>query len=215
MISLLGRRARGLGFIIVAALGGCAGGECRAPFAGDPAQPVEVVPALTVAVDGGAALVEIKDGDKVGLQPPPQGGFVLYVGARLRHLDPCGVFIGALLRDPVTDAVRSNLDRRNGDLVAEPGSGWFVPKALASFSSVANLPACPDDLGAGIVGQTLKLELTITERGGRRSVATRTVVPTCGGGPCEAECRCQCGRGYVPGKCAQDGGAGDAGVCER
>ena len=189
--------------------------ECRSRFAGDPEKPLEALLAVAEPTDGGARLVEVKDGDRVVLQPPPQGGFVLYAGARVRNLDPCGATIGGLLRDPKSGAVRSNTDRRSTDFELEGGSPYLVPRALATFSTVANVPACPDDLGQGVAEQMLRLEVKVADRGGRETTVSRLVVPICPGGPCGDECRCICGPGYFPGKCVPDGGGGAGGLCLR
>jgi hypothetical protein len=198
----------------------CAGcpdpAACRQPFAGDPAKAVEAELILDAPSDGGASLLVVSDGDRVVLQPPPQGGFVLYAGARLRNVDPCGVTFKGQLRDAMTGAIHSDFDLRRADL--EEAGGWWVPKSLASFSTVSNVPACPDATGGGVVDNPdLALEVIATDRGGRTATVMRRVVPVCAPGACEAECRCVCGADYHPGKCGgPDGGLPDGGeMCGR
>jgi hypothetical protein len=168
---------------------------------------------LDVVVGGIAQLVDVHDGDKVSLLPPPQGGFGLFAGLRVRNLDPCAAQLRGRLRDPQTQEIIKE-NGRTVDLAAD-GSGFLVPSALYSFANVANIVACPDSLGAGVADRTLSLELTITDRGGRTATVTRAVVPTCPADACHDECQCNCGPNWHEGACVPDGGGGGDGGCFR
>jgi hypothetical protein len=185
--------------------------SCTLAFAGDPDAGIEALPVLDVAVDGGVQLVAVSDGDQIGIVPPPQGGFVFFAAARVKNLDPCNVAFSGQLFDPATGNVASGVSKRTGDIEPD-GTGYFVPKDLASFSHVANVPACPDALGVGVLGRTLELRIIVTDREGRSATVKRQVGVFCPPGPCLDLCSCTCGADYFPGKCGADGGTmGDAG----
>jgi len=171
---------------------------------------------------GGIEVRTPAPGDPVPLIEPPQGGFVIYAGIRLRNLDPCGVVLTGELVDPSTGTATSNRDRREADLEEEPGSGggdgggggaaWFRPSHLESLATIPNVPACPDALGVGVEGVPALLRVKAADRGGRSITVEPRVVPTCGPGGAQEFCRCTCGPGFVPGKCrAPDGGTRDGG----
>lgn len=187
--------------------------SCTLPFAGDPDGGIEVLPVLDVpAGDGGVQLVPVADGDQLAIYPPPQGGFVFFAAARVKNLDPCNVAFAGQLFDPMTGDAASGISKRTGDIESD-GAGYFVPKDLPSFSHVANVPACPDSLGVGVLGgRALELRITVTDREGRTAQVKRQVTLYCPADACQDLCSCTCGPSYFPGKCGADGGVmGDAG----
>ncbi|MSP58741.1 MAG: hypothetical protein EXR72_00080 [Myxococcales bacterium] len=195
-------------------LSGCkapAPSGCMEPFAGDRMLPMEAVLGLEVVVDGGARMVDVSDGDTVFLLPPPQGGFVIYAGVRAKNFDPCGAIVKGQLRHPADHTPASDFDRRSADYVPAPpsspwGAGWFVPRALGSFSMVPNIPVCPDNTGGGALDATLLLEVTLTDKSGRSATVARTVKTTCPKDACLPECACTCSPNYMSGKCGADAG---------
>lgn len=196
-------------------LAGCPNpNQCERPFFGDAAKPLEIQPVLDVVMGTSAKLIDVNDGDAVDLLPPPQGGFGVFAGARARNLDPCEARVRGRLRDPAThEIVKENA--RTVDLEPD-GSGWLVPVAVSSFANVANIVACPDDIGVGVVDRPLLLEVILTDRGGRSATVTRMVTARCPQDVCHDECQCVCGPNYFAGKCAPDGGvAPDGGACFR
>ncbi len=188
--------------------------QCQQPFFGDATQPMQIQPVLDVVMGTTAKLIDVSDGDAVDLLPPPQGGFGVFAGARAKNLDPCDAQVRGRLRDPATmQIIKENA--RTVDLAAD-GSGWLSPTAASSFANVANIVACPDELGAGVADRALLLEVTLTDRGGRSATVTRTVTARCPQDACHDECQCVCGPGYFAGKCAPDGGVPpDGGACFR
>jgi hypothetical protein len=177
--------------------------KCQEPFAGDPSQPLEAEAVLDV----NGQLVDVAAGQVVDVEPPPQGGYVVYAGVRARNLDPCGVYQRAQFRDAATLAAVPDLDGRNSDLHAT-GDGWWAPGSLSDFSSLPNVPVCPDHTGGTPLGRRLVLEVTVTDRGGRSArVTSPAVTLRCPPGPCFADCTCTCAAGYVEGACSNvDGG---------
>src|SRR5207249_8963599 len=117
------------------------------------------------------------------------------------------------LRDPQTHAIIKE-NAHTIDL-APDGSGWLAPTALSSFANVANIVACPDELGEQIVDRMLELELTLTDTGGRSAKVTRMVQTGCPADACHDECQCICGPNYFAGKCTPDGGVPDGAECFR
>jgi hypothetical protein len=198
----------------LAALGlaACSGaGDCPLPFAGDPSQPVEA-DVFAVDTTAGQRFLAVHDGDAIPLLPPPQGGFVLFVGAKLRNVDACQVSQTAELRDPATGAALPGVDHRLGDLELQP-DGWYWPTPARVLQVTPNIDACPNFLPRGVASQPALLDLHVVDRGGRSATLTRSVVPTCPDGELKAFCECACGPDYRPGLCpsATDAGAGDAG----
>ena len=176
--------------------------EC-APV-GDPAKSgVEV---FTLAQDA-VTPIDVPDGGDVPLVVPQQGGYVVYAGMRVEHLPfaACNVVVSGELLDPSTRAPVTNLDGRSASFVADPAHpGWFVPDRLASLSTIPNVPACPNALGAAIADRPAILHLVAAPAGdpAHGLVAERLVTPRCATGALHDFCECTCGADWKPGKCA-------------
>jgi hypothetical protein len=150
---------------------------------------MEIHLAVDVPSPSGAMLVDVHDGDTVTVEPPPQGGFVVFAGARVNNLDPCGATISAQFVNPQTGAQIGDLDKRPVDF-APDGSGLLVPTQLDSFSRVSNVPAC----GFGtphVFGQPVALQVTVTDRGMRTGTTSAKVSLACPDN-CAAQCMCIC-----------------------
>src|SRR5581483_892116 len=102
-------------------LAGCPSGpRCSAGFIGDPKLPVEIEMLIT---DGASQMFSlVMMGEQAPVEPPPQGGYVMYVGAQARNLDACGVQIGGELRDPDTND-QVGFDARTTNLILG-SDGW-------------------------------------------------------------------------------------------
>lgn len=186
---------------------------CTTGFVGDQTKDPEMTLTVLGAVTGpGAAATPVTDGDTVPLIFPPQGGRVIFVGARARNLEACGVTLTGAMRDKTTKQVR--LDARTVNLVLA-GEGWLEtdPTDYASFS---NVPVCPNQWSkTDIFGTVYELEVTLADRDGRTVTKTIDVTPACAEPERAAECLCICKGGYVLGEtCAADGGAGDGGLSD-
>lgn len=159
------------------------------PVIGDRAQPLEVRP---VFVDYRGQTQPIVGG-AVGLIPPIQGGYVLMVGLEARNLDGCEASIRGVLRDPATGASVAEEERPTPLLVG--ADGWGSPAFPQSFTT-ANLSTCPPFTGPpprDIDGNTWRLELVLTETGGRTAMWAGDVVPACRDTePDPTLCPCQC-----------------------
>lgn len=161
-------------------------------FVGDRAQPAEM---QLFVLGVGNRETPLADGGDVPLVTPPQGGLVLFVGARVRNASTCSARLTGALRDPATQQVR--LDARHV-ATRVSADGWIEPPA-EDFSSVANVPVCHNTWSSRDVhDQVYELELTYEYKdGGERRTVSRTlsVTPRCAEDPPD-ECRCICRQGY-------------------
>jgi hypothetical protein len=167
---------------LAACHGGAApAGTCPSFIAGDLAQPVSLQPFNSLS---GAV---INDGDTVPLTRPQQGGYVIFVGARVRNLRACGLTASAELIDRTTGTAATDLDRRQGDFT-EAVAGYFQSPV---GDGEPNIPACPNNLGETIAGKEATLHITVTDAEGRSGVVERRVTPTCSAG--DSTCASLCG----------------------
>jgi hypothetical protein len=202
-------RWRLLGLLSLLATAGCKGGPAPCTtFIGSPQQPIE---GTLITVDKNGALVDVAAGDAVLLQPPPQGGYVVYAGARARNLKACNVDFQGQLIDMATGGL-AGFDRRQANLVAGP-DGWGRPDG-SQFANLANVNPCPDPSPNDVQGRTLLLQMQLTDQDGRTLKLSTPVVPQCqlDDPGVQANCVCTCSANYSLGKCGfPDGGAGDGG----
>lgn len=147
-----------------------------------------------------------RDGVATGCSPdaavpltlPPQGGFVLLVGLRAKHLDLSSLTITASIRDTVTDQVLS-VEQRPVTL-ALGSDGWATPDMPDSLSNWSNLPACPmASATRDLFDQPYVLRIAAEDGTGAKADAKLTIVPTCEAGADGDLCRCQCKQGYTLG----------------
>jgi hypothetical protein len=179
--------------------------RCPAGFIGEAGAAPE---AQMVFTDGiSPTLRPATDGTVIPLELPPQGGYVMYVGARVRNLDAC-VEIAGSLRDPVSGN-EVGFDARSTTL-ARAADGWAEPdgRNLANLSNVNGCPAYgPRDVHA----TPYDLVVRVTDSSGRVATVTHRVTPTCmqPDAAQRAECVCTCSANYTLGRC---GGPFDAGL---
>jgi hypothetical protein len=187
-----------------AALTGCSASEPKCGFVGDPNQPLE----LSVVVLGAdLSPAPAGDGTRVALVKPPQGGRVIYAGARARNLETCmAAQVVSALRDPNTHAVLG-LEGRPVVLAAA-GDGWAAVLEQQP-SSYANVAVCPNQRSSrDIDEEPYELFMKLTDAGGRTAEVDLEVVPFCAEPDNLDECQCICKAGYVLGASC---GAPDAG----
>lgn len=188
---------------------------CTAGFLGDASSPVAFE--LT-AVAPDYVTEPLADGGTISLMQPPQGGQVLFVGARVTNVDSCGLKITGALRDEKTQQVR--FDTRSINLIPT-GDGWGVTGPIGAnvaglISNFSNIPVCANQWSTTDVdGHEYGLEVTITDRGGRTLLKKIRVTPECDEPSSAVNCVCICRAGYVPGgDCPvriADAGAGGGG----
>jgi hypothetical protein len=166
---------------------------------------LEVVPAAFEGAN--LPLRALADGDEIPLSLPPQGGHVLFVGARMRNLLPDAQFVQ--LKASVTDPdTGEEIAHQTTTVVVHPVEGepgmWETDNR--TYSQTAMIAVCPDYKPRSVDGEPYVIELSVTEKYAdrpRTTTVTRTVTPRCpDGGPSAELCRCECSAGYVLGKCA-------------
>jgi len=134
----------------------------------------------------------------VPLTLPPQGGFVLLVGLRAKHLDLSSVMITASIRDTLDNQVLS-VEQRPVTLVLG-SDGWATPAMPDSLSNWSNLPACPmASATRDMFDQPYVLHIAAVDGTGAQADASLTIVPTCEAGSAGDDCRCECKQGYMLG----------------
>ncbi|MSP61900.1 MAG: hypothetical protein EXR72_16520 [Myxococcales bacterium] len=168
---------------------------------GPPSSAIEVAPTqYALATMTQAPLAA---GDPVDLVYPPQGGHVLFVGVRVRHLQEGVVELRGHLREGEGGAILGEDVRTLTMLQTFEDPSVWTPD-LHSYTGVSNIPACPDYGPIDRHGRPYLLELIVTEVRSRRvGVGKVTVTPSCRQADAMAKerCVCECGANFVIGKC--------------
>jgi hypothetical protein len=181
--------------IAILFLAGC-GGAGTPP----PTDPIVVTP---TQYDAKAMMqAELADGAAVDLIYPPQGGFVLFVGAIATNVDPAQSTLQLLGRilDPGGNEIAR--DTRTVTLT-QSGTEW-VPD-LRSYINVSNIAICPSSSTTDRYNQPFTLEVMLTEPTGRSGKGSRAVTLECRQTDPKqlALCQCECAANYSLGKCTQ------------
>jgi hypothetical protein len=184
--------------LIAALLAACGGGGDDAPAdalprcpIGDPSAPAELE---IVHLDRDNQVVTTASSQQVPLVAPPQGGWIVLLGARARNLDGCEVQLTTSFHDLCSPDI-IKVDARPTHL--DPtGDGW----GLTSVTTFANLPFCPQPAAPrNLHDQPFVVTVTLEDLDGKRASRDITIVPVCPEG--SESCRCQCDRDYVLGSC--------------
>lgn len=162
-----------------------------------------VYPAEFVGPD--IPLAPLASGSEVHLVVPPQGGHVLFIGARFKNVRGDTVRLHTRLKDPEDGAVATE-ESRSVSVLPVPGDSSLSETDNSSLTQVSNITACPDYGPRAMVGLPYILELTVTELmvpSPREATVTMLVTPACpqGGDPDAAFCACECAGSYTLGKC--------------
>jgi hypothetical protein len=175
---------------------GCGGGEPRPDASetqrcpiGDLAAPAELE---IVHLDAQNTVVESTAMAAVPLIQPPQGGWIVLLGARARNIDGCRISLTTALVDPCNDEILK-IDQRPTRLIVG-SDGWGV----SSVTAFSNLEVCPHITSTRDLNDVpYILRVRIEDDEGRKAQTEITLVPTCPAGM--AMCNCQCARDYVVG----------------
>lgn len=170
---------------------------------GDLAAPAELE---IVHLDASNAVIPTQAMAQVPLLPPPQGGWIVLLGARARNIDGCQIALTTALIDGC-DRQILQIDKRPTRL--EPGpDGW----GTSTVTMFGNLPVCPQ-LTAKRDLHDVPYDVTVVveDPGGHKATATLAIVPTCRTG--DALCACQCDRDYVIGSSCNPPPPGGHGTC--
>ncbi len=129
----------------------------------------------------------------VPLIPPPQGGWIILIGARARNLDGCRLNLTTALVDACTGEILS-IDKRP-TLLEVGADGWGV----SSVTTFGNLPVCPVLTATRDLHEVPYIvNVLVEDASGKQASASITIVPTCGDEP--SRCRCECARDYTTGQ---------------
>lgn len=182
--------------------------KCPAGFIGDPNKPPEGILVYTNGRD--SILHDVQPGEAIPLEPPPQGGYVMYVAARIKNMDACGIEFRGRLRDTATGN-QVGFDGRTATLV-KTADGYGTPDPTNN-ANLANINGCPDYTAKDIHLESYDLEVTVIDKQGRKLELKHSVVPTCmlSSPDVQRDCECTCKANYFLGKCSGilDGGNGD------
>jgi hypothetical protein len=166
----------------------------------DPSVPLDIIPATYLT---SMQLVDLSDGDHVSLEFPPQGGHVLFVGARVRNFGKTTATLRVRLRSAVDDHIVAEDSRTIAFAPSSADPTLSIPD-LRSYTNVANVAVCPMFGSVNIYDQTYTLEVIVTDVSGATGSVRRSVIPTCmQPGPRDLSyCKCDCAANYVVGQCA-------------
>jgi hypothetical protein len=176
---------------------GCTGAEPPPPDAleaqpcpiGDLAAPAELE---IVHLDAQNTVIASTAMATVPLIQPPQGGWIVLLGARARNIDGCRISLTTALVDPCNGEILK-IDQRPTRLIAG-SDGWGV----SSVTGFSNLEVCPHITSVRDLDDVpYILRVRIEDDQGRAAQTEITLVPTCPAGI--AMCNCQCARDYVVG----------------
>jgi hypothetical protein len=148
------------------------------------------------------ALTQAPIGDgKLDLMLPPQGGFVVFLGAELRNVNEGSVELRGRILDRGTVIAE---DIRNVPVVDSPAAGDLKVPDLRSYLNVANIAVCPYAGSDDRVDHSFTVDVRVRElSSGRSGSGSRELVLTCRQSDPRvlALCKCQCEGDFILGKC--------------
>jgi hypothetical protein len=186
---------------------------CKYDYVGDPELPIELKPIVMAADETSSPL---EDGTLVPLVFPPQGGRVIFIGARATNIFPCAVYIEGRARDVKTKQLRS--DGRTINL--KPGADGWAGSVDGDLNTFSNVPICPNQwVSYDAYDEVFELELELKDRGGKTASVVLEATLYCSEPDKEEGCKCICEHGYTTDKICDeprvdagvDGGRGGAG----
>jgi hypothetical protein len=146
--------------------------------------------------------VQVPLGAELDLVKPPQGGFVVFIGARVQHLLEDTVELRGRLRDAAGEILAE--DSRTILMQAPADDPAASVPDLNSYFNVSNIAVCPSASPTDRHNLPLTVEVVVTELKSRRT-GTGTVQTTLvcrQTDPTQLKlCQCECAGGYFLGKC--------------
>jgi len=165
-------------------VGGC-GGEAPGPCVGDCTLPIVLEPVGMYTYESHV----LADGDPVSIQPPLQGGYVMYVGVRAKNVHGLTAQLSAAIIDVDSPQVVA-IEQRPVRLL-DDGTGWASPDIASQ--DLANVPVCSRVTGPEDFDRSpWRLEARLTDSDGRTAVATVVIEPRCADDYDYLGCRCAC-----------------------
>ena len=188
-------RSAALALLAAAALG-CGGGDGEPDGPVNPPCPIGDLSAATelqiVHLDAPNAVINTQPMQVVPLMQPPQGGWIVLLGARARNIDGCRLRMTAALIDGCNGDI-IDLDSRP-TLLVTGSDGWGV----STPTTFANLPVCPHPTATRDLNDVqYRMQVVVEDDDGRKATTELTLMPRC---PANAPmCNCQCARDYTLG----------------
>ncbi len=171
-----------------------------APDAAKSYGPVLLRPGYYVAET--LPIVLVSDGDSVAVRFAAQGGYAMFVGARVSGLDLGPARIASELVNP-EDGKALVADARLVELVATTDGSGEVEPDFQSSANFSHLVPCPNygDRPVHGVEWLLNLKMSDPKIDERSASVSVKVIPTCAQGSRYLKCLCECEPGYVYAKC--------------
>ena len=178
---------------------GAQGGASNAAGAGGTAtRPLGVTPLYYGGKGEPFQLIE--EGAKLLVKLPPQGGYVLWIGAAVRGFGDSTVEVHGRLRSKVTGAIVAE-EERTFTLGPADEDGWAWPTPI-SIRNLSNIPVCPNYGDEELLGVPLILEVRIEDHStnppGLGAVKLGVTLGCVEGA---TNCPCECSLGYFLGQC--------------
>jgi len=141
-------------------------------------------------------------GAQLALVRPPQGGYVVFVGARVTGFAaPTTVELTGLLKNGATVISQ---DARTVTLQQAPDDANVWIPDLRSITTVSNIAVCPSNSTTDRVNASFTLEVQVLDRAtGRMGVADQTTQLVCtqSDATVQQNCVCECQGNFMVGKC--------------
>jgi hypothetical protein len=143
-------------------------------------------------LDASLAVFDTTPGGTVPLIAPPQGGWILLLGARATNIDGCRLDLTVSFRDVCGGPILS-LDKRTVKL-DDLGNGW----GITNVNSYGNLAFCPQlNATHNLHGEPWEVTVELDDADGKHAAQSMTVMPVC---PVDnGSCTCQCDHNFVLG----------------
>lgn len=171
--------------------------EC---FYGDEAAAPE---GTLVFLDEHSTLQDLQQGQAVPLILPPQGGKVVFIGARLKNMDMCSLQAnGGVFDDCQAQPRIIGREGRGIQMVENDATGFAEPKDPATLNNYVNIPLCGNFTSSrDIDGEPYRVEIRFSDRARRSLVLTADITPYCPGAPggdgVFEQCECECDADYA------------------
>jgi hypothetical protein len=165
--------------------------EC---FFGDEGQEPE---GELVFLDENFEMQELRPGARVPLILPPQGGKVVFVGARLKNMDLCSLQAnGGVFDDCQVQPRIIGREGRGIQMVVNDATGLAEPAAPTTINNYVNIPLCGNFTSSrDIDDEPYRLEIRFSDRALRALVLRADFTPFCPasvGDDVFAQCICEC-----------------------
>jgi hypothetical protein len=140
---------------------------------------------------------DLVSGQAVPLMLPPQGGKVVFIGARLRNMDLCSLQANGGVFDDCPAQPR--IIGRSGSgvqMVVNDAAGLAEPAAPTTVNNYLHIPLCGNfSSSRDIDGEPYRLEVRFSDRARRSLVLRADITPFCPttlGDEAFARCTCEC-----------------------